>query len=63
MAYLARVRAETAAALLLQTERSITDIAAAGGWPDANYFARRFRQHFGLAPSAYRAERRIAPGS
>jgi AraC family L-rhamnose operon transcriptional activator RhaR len=60
MAYLARVRAEAAAALLLQTERSITDIAIAVGWCDANYFARRFRSHFGLSPTLYRSQRRIA---
>jgi AraC family L-rhamnose operon transcriptional activator RhaR len=60
MAYLARVRAEAAAALLLQTERPVTDIAVAVGWPDANYFARRFRAHFGLAPTVYRARRRVA---
>jgi AraC family L-rhamnose operon transcriptional activator RhaR len=59
MAYLARVRAEAAAALLLQSERSITDIAIAVGWRDANYFARRFRSHFGLSPTLYRARRRI----
>lgn len=59
MAYLARVRAEAAAALLLQTDRPITDVAAAVGWPDANYFARRFRAHFGLSPTAYRSRRRV----
>jgi AraC family L-rhamnose operon transcriptional activator RhaR len=61
MAYLARVRAEAAAALLLQTERSVTDIARTVGWRDANYFARRFRAHFGLSPSIYRARRRVGP--
>jgi AraC family L-rhamnose operon transcriptional activator RhaR len=60
MAYLARVRAEAAAALLLQTDRSITDIGIAVGWRDANYFARRFRAHFGLSPTVYRSRRRIS---
>jgi AraC family L-rhamnose operon transcriptional activator RhaR len=58
MAYLARVRAEAAAALLLQTDNSMTEIAAAVGWRDANYFARRFHSHFGVAPSAYRSRQR-----
>lgn len=63
MAYLARVRAEAAAALLLETERSVTEIALAVGWRDANYFARRFRSHFGLSPTVYRSRRRVASAS
>lgn len=54
MAYLARVRAEAAANLLLQTSRSVTEIGAEVGWPDPSYFARRFGAHFGVAPSDYR---------
>ena len=63
MAYLSRLRVETAAAMLLHTDLSITQIAEAVGWPDANYFARRFRAHYGLNASTYRArlpERRAA---
>ena len=55
MAYLARHRAELAARLLLQTRRPISRIAADVGWDDPNYFARRFRQHFGISASDYRA--------
>jgi AraC family L-rhamnose operon transcriptional activator RhaR len=54
LAYQARCRAERAAALLRQTELPVGDVGVQVGWPDANYFARRFRQHFGLSPSGYR---------
>lgn len=55
MAYLTRHRVETAALLLLNTQDMVAQIAATVGWLDQNYFARRFRAHFGLSPSAYRA--------
>jgi AraC family transcriptional regulator, L-rhamnose operon transcriptional activator RhaR len=55
MAYLARWRAERAAALLLGTTRPISDIAEEVGWGDPNYFSRRFKQHLGVSASAYRA--------
>ncbi|SEG88658.1 AraC family transcriptional regulator, L-rhamnose operon transcriptional activator RhaR [Nonomuraea solani] len=55
MTYLTRYRVETAAILLINTHDSVAEIAATVGWPDQNYFARRFRAHFGSTPSAYRA--------
>jgi AraC family transcriptional regulator, L-rhamnose operon transcriptional activator RhaR len=55
MAYLARFRAEQAARLLLRTTLSVTEVAREIGWPDPNYFARRFRAHFGLSPTEYRS--------
>jgi AraC family L-rhamnose operon transcriptional activator RhaR len=54
IAYLARCRAERAAARLIQTDDTIADIAVAVGWDDPVYFARRFHQHYGLAPREYR---------
>jgi AraC-like DNA-binding protein len=61
MAYLARLRAETAAALLLHTDQPVTAIGRAVGWPDQNYFARRFKAHYGLSATTYR--NRFAVGS
>jgi AraC family transcriptional regulator, L-rhamnose operon transcriptional activator RhaR len=57
MAYLARLRAERAAALLLGTSDEVSAIGAAVGWPDPAHFARRFRAHFHMTPSRYRATR------
>jgi AraC-like DNA-binding protein/mannose-6-phosphate isomerase-like protein (cupin superfamily) len=54
MAYLARRRAEAAAALLLHTDEPITCIGRSVGWPDQNYFARRFKAHYGLTATSYR---------
>ncbi|MBG0829751.1 AraC family transcriptional regulator [Planomonospora sp. ID67723] len=54
MAYLARQRVETAAALLLLGEEPIAQIGEQVGWGDPNYFARRFKAHFGMNPSGYR---------
>ncbi len=54
MAYLAKVRAEHAAVLLLHSDEPVTGIGRAVGWPDQNYFARRFKAHYGLSATAYR---------
>jgi AraC family L-rhamnose operon transcriptional activator RhaR len=55
MAYLAQVRAEQAAVLLLHSDEPITGIGHAVGWSDQNYFARRFKAHYGLTATTYRA--------
>ena len=61
MAYLAQLRAEHAAALLLHSDQPVTSISQAVGWPDQNYFARRFKAHYGLSATTYRA--RFAAGA
>ncbi len=58
MAYLARLRAERAAALLRSGDQAIADIAVAVGWQDPGRFARRFKAHFGVSATAYRADQR-----
>jgi AraC family L-rhamnose operon transcriptional activator RhaR len=61
MAYLAQARAEHAAVLLLHSDEPITGISRAVGWPDQNYFARRFKAHYGLSATMYR--KRFATGA
>jgi AraC family transcriptional regulator, L-rhamnose operon transcriptional activator RhaR len=56
MAFLARHRVEIAAVRLLETDEPISRVGESVGWPDQNYFARRFKAHFGLSASAYRAQ-------
>lgn len=58
-AYLSQVRAERAAVLLLHSDDPVTCIGRAVGWPDQNYFARRFKAHYGLSATTYR--KRFAP--
>ncbi|NUU22076.1 MAG: helix-turn-helix transcriptional regulator [Streptomycetaceae bacterium] len=54
MAYLAQQRAEAASRLLLDTDLAVSKIGQTVGWPDANYFARRFKAHYGLTATEYR---------
>lgn len=53
--YLFRLRMDRACKLLEEkVEMSVTDIAHASGFNDSNYFARAFRNEYGIAPTAYR---------
>lgn len=54
MAYLQRRRLEMATGLLKHSEHTIGEVGNLVGWPDANYFTRRFRAEFGLTPTTYR---------
>ncbi|WP_344590361.1 AraC family transcriptional regulator [Actinomadura vinacea] len=54
MTYLAQHRVEKAASLLLHTDQPITQVAQSVGWADQNYFARRFKAHYGLTATTYR---------
>jgi len=55
--YLAGVRIQRACLLLSETNRPVTEIAGAVGWPDPNLFARRFKAVLGCSPREYRQER------
>jgi AraC-like DNA-binding protein len=48
-------RMEKACELLAHTSMRIGEVAGVAGFEDDAYFARRFRQRFGLTPSGYRA--------
>jgi AraC-like DNA-binding protein len=57
-AYLRRLRCERAKELLLATDTSIGDVAAAVGYETPQAFARMFRAETGTSPAAFRRERR-----
>jgi AraC-like DNA-binding protein len=56
-AWLTSVRLEAAMRALEHGDEPIAAIAQACGFGDQSAFARRFRKHVGLTPSAYRASR------
>jgi two-component system response regulator YesN len=49
-----KFRIEKACVLLKESSQSITEISAAVGFHDQNYFCRVFKQIFGVTPSSYR---------
>ena len=51
-------RLDKAAALLLSTDLSVSDIITAVGYDNTSYFYRQFRQSFGLTPKDYRQSRK-----
>ena len=56
-AFVLERRLERIERLLLATEMKVADIAAVTGFNDANYLAKAFRRHRGLAPLEFRATR------
>ncbi|WP_457101236.1 helix-turn-helix domain-containing protein [Microbacterium sp. P5_E9] len=52
--FLARERISAATTLLTETDDRISDIAAATGYLDANYFVKVFRSVTGMTPTEYR---------
>lgn len=54
MDYLKEVRISNAKTMLLNTNKSIAEIASAVGYSDLKYFSRLFRKLTHLTPSEYR---------
>ena len=54
IAYLNRFRVNQAKRLLVETGKSITEIALDVGFSDSSYFSRVFRREVGISPEAYR---------
>ena len=52
--YLHFIRAKNAMSLLINTEKSITDIAFLVGYSDSNYFSTKFKQTMNKKPSDLR---------
>ena len=50
------MRLERAAQLLAQQAGTVSEIAYAVGFNDAEYFSKLFRQVFGVVPSAYQIQ-------
>lgn len=56
--YLSNVRLQHACELLIQTRKTITEIAFLCGYNDSNYFGDVFKKTKGISPSNYRMEHR-----
>ena len=57
--YLRKCRMERAAELLCNSELAVSDVCVQVGIPDAQYFSRVFKAHFGVSPSVYREQQSI----
>jgi transcriptional regulator GlxA family with amidase domain len=54
--FLHALRLEKARQLLVETDRSVGEIAVGAGYHDQSHFTRHFRKLTGMAPGKYRAE-------
>ena len=55
MEYLAKVRIQHAKEMLVYSDKSISEIAAAAGFPDSSYFSVMFKKNEGITPGEYRS--------
>ncbi|HYE59282.1 MAG TPA: helix-turn-helix transcriptional regulator, partial [Rhodothermales bacterium] len=56
------IRLSRAASLLAQRYGTVSEVAYACGFPNASYFARVFRERYGVAPSEWADERAKGEG-
>lgn len=61
VATLLDIRLRQAARLLLFTSLTVDEVAQQVGFQSNFYFSRRFKQHYGLSPSAYREQEQREP--
>lgn len=59
VAYILERRIQRACQLLLFSNQSMEDIAAAVGFGDRHYFSRQFARHIGVSPGNYRQAKRL----
>jgi|APTNR8051073442_1049403.scaffolds.fasta_scaffold00923_13 AraC-like DNA-binding protein len=59
--YVLRYRLERAAALLLQTDKTVSEITLDIGLKDLAYFSRAFKKQYGLSPLVFRQTGQIKP--
>jgi len=53
--YLMEIRLETARRMLLSSDATIAQVAAACGYPTATHFSTAFTRRFGMSPTAFRS--------
>ena len=58
VSYIEKLRLSYSLALLSDGADPITEVARKSGFPDANYFSRRFKKCFGISPREYRSSSR-----
>jgi AraC-like DNA-binding protein/ligand-binding sensor protein len=58
--YLNRLRIEKASRLLVETDRSLSEIAGACGFEDQSWFSKIFKSYTGMSPGKYRGRGGIA---
>lgn len=56
MNYILKLRLQTAGTLLLNSRKSILEIALETGFNDSNYFTRQFKSFYGITPTLYRKQ-------